>query len=167
MSITLRPFTREEYHDFWQRYVPDPIMDPRPYRYQQEHVECSFRYDQTCRDWYPVFGIFTEVGAAVGSLSLKRIDHQKSQCELGIMMVDDRCKNRGYGTEAIRQAIRMAREEYGLSHLLADTMGSNLRMQHILEKLGFRFLERTPNVYDMNGRMEDRLDYVLDLTKEE
>ena len=46
-------------------------------------------------------------------------------------------------------------------------MGSNLRMQHILEKLGFRFLERTLNVYDMNGRMEDRLDYVLDLTKEE
>ena len=54
-----------------------------------------------------------------------------------------------------------------LARLLADTMGSNLRMQHILEKLGFRFLERTPNVYDMNGRMEDRLDYVLDLTKEE
>ena len=74
MSITLRPFTREEYHDFWRRYVPDPIMDSRPYRYQQEHVDCSFRYDQTRRDWYPVFGIFTEDGAAVGSLSLKRID---------------------------------------------------------------------------------------------
>ncbi|MGN0779761.1 MAG: GNAT family N-acetyltransferase [Aristaeellaceae bacterium] len=165
MSILLRPFTREEYHDFWRRYVPDPIMDARPYRYVQEHVECSFRYDLTRRDWYPVFGIFTEDGVVVGTLSLKRIDRQKRQCELGIMMVNDSCKNRGYGTEAIRQAIEIAHEQYGVEHLLADTMGSNLRMQHLLGKLGFRFLERTENVYDMNGRMEDRLDYVLDITK--
>ena len=93
MSVTLRPFTREEYHDFWRRYVPDPIMDPRPYRYQQEHVECSFRYDQTRRDWYPVFGIFTEDGHAVGSLSLKRIDRQKSQC--------DEIQGVVYGAEAV------------------------------------------------------------------
>ena len=166
MSVILRPFTREEYHGFWQRYVPDPIMDPRPYRYSQELVDCSFRYDQTRRDWYPVFGIFREDGLAVGALSLKRIDRAKGQCELGIMMADDSCKNHGYGTDAIRQAIRMAREDYGLTRLLADTMGSNLRMQHMLDKFGFRFLERTKNVYDMNGRMEDKLNYVLDLTKE-
>lgn len=165
MSVILRPFTRGEYHDFYRRYVSDPVMDPKPYHYNHEHVDRCFDYDQTRRDWYPVFGIFADDGAAVGSLSLKRIDTLYHKCELGIVMVNDGCKNRGYGTEAIRLAIQLAHEQYGVDHIYADTMGSNLRMQHILEKLGFRFLERTPRVYDMVDRFEDKLDYVLDMTE--
>lgn len=162
--ITLRPFTREEYHDFYQRYEADPIMDPKPYHYSQEHVERSFLYDLSRADWYPTFGIFNADNLAVGTLALKRIDREKKCCEIGIVMVNDRCKNHGYGTEALRQAIVMARENYGLQTLLADTMGSNLRMQHILEKLGYRLIERIPHAYDMHDRWEDRLNYELTLT---
>lgn len=162
--IMLRPFTREEYHDFYRRYRPDPIMDPRPYRYSREHVDRCYDYDLSRADWSPTFGIFNEESVAVGTLSLKRIDRAKNCCEIGIVMANDRCKNRGYGTEAMRQAIVMAREAYGLRTILADTMGSNLRMQHILEKLGFRLTERIPHVYDMQDRWEDRLNYALTLS---
>lgn len=164
MSITLRPFTREEYHEFWQQYEPDPVMDPRPYRYNREHTDRNFDYDQMRKEWYPVFGIFVDDTTPVGSLSLKRIDTLYKRCELGIVMANDRCKGQGWGTEAIRQGIRIAHDTYGVNTILADTMGCNQRMQHILMKLGFQFQERIKNVYDMSGRMEDKLDYVLDVS---
>lgn len=160
-EVILRPFTRAEYHEFYQRYKPDPLMDPRPYRYQYTHVDCSYNYDETRRDWYPVFGIFAN-GVAVGTLSLKRIDRDKSRCEIGLTMVNDSCKGLGYGTAAMREAIRMAREDYGLRNLYADTMGNNLRMQHILEKLGFRLIERISYVYNMGENTEDMLNYLLE-----
>lgn len=157
-ALTLRPFTREEYHDFYQRYEPDPVMDPHPYHYQYTHVDKCFDYDLMRRDWYPTFGIFVE-DQAVGILSLKRIDREKQRCEIGLTMVNDGCKGRGYGTEAMRQAIRIAQNDYGLRHILADTSGSNTRMQHILDKLGFRLIERIPHIYDMGDHFEDRLCY--------
>lgn len=158
-SITLRPFTREEYHAFFQAYEPDPVMDPHPYRYQFTHVDRSFDFDQARRDWYPTFGIFAD-DRPVGTLSLKRIDHIQHKCEIGLMMVNDTCKNRGYGTEAMRLGMELARQTYGVRHIWADTMGSNTRMQHILDKLGFRLVERIPQIYDMPGRKEDRLNYL-------
>ena len=166
-NVVLRPFTREEYHDFYQRYEPDPLMDPNPYRYRCEYVDRCFDFEQTRMDWYPVFGIFDHTDQPVGSLAWKRIDTLYKRCELGIVMADDSCKNRGFGTEAIRQAIEMARERYGLEQMLADTTGSNLRMQHVLEKLGFTLVSRTAAFYDMKDRWEDRLDYIYYLTRKE
>lgn len=157
--IVLRPFTREEYHDFFRRYVPDPVMAPHPYHYSYEHVDRCFDYDESRRDWYPTFGIFAD-DAAVGSLSLKRIDRAAKKCEIGLMMADDACKNRGYGTEAMQLAMDKAVSEYGVAHIWADTMSGNTRMQHVLDKLGFRLVERVTNVFDMPGGKQDRLVYV-------
>lgn len=159
--IILRPFTRWEYHDFFQRYVPDPVMDPRPYHYQHEHVDRCFAYDESRRDWYPTFGIFAE-GVAIGILSLKRIDHETQKCEIGLMMVDDSCKNHGYGTVAMKLGMQKAVDDYGVLHIWADTMDSNTRMQHILDKLGFCLVERITNAYDMPNGKQDRLVYVWD-----
>lgn len=157
--ITLRPFTREEYHDFFYRYVADPVMDPRPYCYSFEHVERAFAYDESRRDCYPTFGIFAD-DAAVGILSLKRIDREKKKCEIGLMMADDTCKNRGYGTAAMRLGMEKAVREYNVHHIWADTMSGNTRMQHVLDKLGFRLVERVLQVFDMPSGKQDRLVYV-------
>ena len=157
-QVTLRPFTREEYHEFFRGYEPDPMMDPHPYRYQQTHVDRNFDYDESRRDWYPTFGIFAD-DAIVGTLSLKRIDRAARKCEVGLMMMNDACKNHGYGTAALRLAMEKAKTEYGVKFIWADTMGSNTRMQHVLTKLGFRLTERIEKVYDMPRGKEDRLVY--------
>lgn len=158
IQVTLRPFTREEYHEFFRGYVPDPMMDPHPYRYQQTHVDRNFDYDESRRDWYPTFGIFAG-DAIVGTLSLKRIDRAVRKCEVGLMMMNDACKNHGYGTAALLLAMEMAQREYGVKSIWADTMGSNTRMQHVLTKLGFQLVERIEKVYDMPRGKEDRLVY--------
>lgn len=157
-TVTLRPFTREEYHEFFRCYEPDPVMDPHPYHYQYTHVDRNYDYDESRRDCYPSFGIFAD-GAIVGTLSLKRIDREARKCEIGLMMTNDACKNHGYGTEAMRLGMAMARADYGVRFIWADTMGSNSRMQHVLDKLGFQLMERIPQVYDMPAGKEDRLVY--------
>lgn len=156
--LTLRPFTRAEYHDFFRRYVADPAMDPLPYHYQFEHVDRAFDYDCSRQDWYPTFGIFVDE-TSMGCLCLKRIDRQASKCEIGLMLVDDTWKNRGYGTSAMTLGMEKAVKDYGVSRIVADTMGGNTRMQHVLSKLGFRLVERIPQVYDMPGGKQDRLVY--------
>lgn len=159
MNVELKPFSREEYHAFYQNYEADPMMDPLPYRYQYTHVDRSFDYDQTRREWYPTFGIFAD-GKAVGILSLKRIDREKKRCEIGLVLMNDSVKNKGYGTQAMRLGMKLAVEQYGVNAVWADTMGCNTRMQHILEKLSFRLVERVPQICDMIDHKEDWLNYV-------
>ena len=47
------------------------------------------------------------------------------------------------------------------NYIYADTMGLNVRMQKIFKKLEFKFLDRVERCYDMDGRWEDKLNYVL------
>ena len=162
MNVILRPFTRAEYHRFFQQYVPDPVMDPHPYCYQASHVDHQFDYDDLRREWYPTFGIFADE-VPVGILSLKRIEKTEQKCEIGLMMANDTYKNLGYGTQAMQLGIQLATDHYGLRHIWADTMGRNSRMQHILEKLGFVLTERGPGIYDMPAGKEDGLVYPLEV----
>ena len=139
------------------------MMDPRPYHYCYEHVERCFDADQARADWYPTFGIFREDGRCVGCLSLKRIDRNAATAEIGIILQNDSVKNRGYGTQALQAGIYLAQEQYGVRHIWADTAANNLRMQHVLTKLGFTQAERIPYGCDMLDHWEDRLRYVLEV----
>ena len=159
--ICLRTFTREEYHQFWQSYIPDPIRDPDPYVYNKEEVD--IRYDSITEkeSWYPRVGIFLFDETLVGELSFKRINHEKNQCELGIALVNNKYKGLGYGTEAVEIAIDYVFNTLKLKYIYADTMGSNFKMQRIFDKFGFEFINREEQRYDMHDRWEDKLNYVL------
>lgn len=158
--ITLRNMTRKEYHQVRQKYVADPMMDPTPYVYDKDKV--NEKYDIICarESWYPCVGIFLQNDEIIGEISFKRIDKQKSRCELGIALANDQYKGKGYGSEAFMLALTYARDTLCLENIYADTMGSNTRMQHVLDALGFYCFRRIEECYDMKDRWEDRLDYV-------
>jgi RimJ/RimL family protein N-acetyltransferase len=159
--IFLRTFTREEYHQFWQSYIPDPIMDPDPYIYVKEKVDIKYDIITEKESWYPRVGIFLSDETLIGELSFKRINHEKSQCELGIALVNDKYKGLGYGTEAVEMAIDYVFNVLKLNYIYANTMGSNFKMQRIFNKFGFEFINREEQRYDMHDRWEDKLNYVL------
>ena len=71
---------------------------------------------------------------------LKKIDPAERRCELGLCLVNDRYKNHGYGTLALRQGLRFAFEELGLETVLADSLLRNTRSQRALQKAGFRYV---------------------------
>ena len=144
------------------------MMDLSPFRYNREQISRSYVYNHGgYRENYVHLGIF-ENDIPVGSFQLKRIDLQKSQCEFGIILQDDRVKNRGIGTEAIRQGMKIAKDRFGIRKFIGDTMGRNKRMMHVFEKLGFILTETVPDAFELpDGTKEDRYVYTKQLTEEE
>lgn len=158
--LTLRTMTRDDYHAVRRQYVSDPAMDVHPYHYDATKADAAFDTMQA-RDGFAYLGVFNPDGDIIGELVFKRIDRERGRCELGIALANDQHKGHGYGTEAFGLAARYALDTLGLSAVYADTMGSNVRMQRILTRLGFRCYLRMEDCYDMGDRWEDRLDYVL------
>lgn len=76
----------------------------------------------------------------IGENKLKNIDFVHKECTLSIHMQNDKFKGKGYGTIAEQLAIKYAFNEIGLKRVYADTIQKNKRSQHVLEKLGFRFI---------------------------
>lgn len=166
--IEMRTFSEEEYHQFFKGYVSDPMMDPSPFHYNREQVSRSYLYNHGgFRSDYVHMGIFSD-NIPVGSFQLKRMDPEKRSCEFGIILQNDKCKNQGIGTEAIRLGMKLARDQYGMKYLIGDTMGRNKRMIHVFEKLGFTLMERIPASFELaDGTKEDRLVYRINLTEVE
>jgi RimJ/RimL family protein N-acetyltransferase len=160
-KICLRTFTREEYHQFQKLYVADSVMDPNPYVYDKERVDKGFDSITEKEEWYPRVGIFLSNETPIGELSFKRINYEKSQCELGIVLTNDSYKGLGYGREAFGLAIDYVFNILKLKYIYADTMGSNMKMQRIFDRLGFEFVNREKHCYDMHDRWEDKLKYIL------
>ncbi len=153
--ITLSPFTEDEYHQFFRRYVPDPLMTYQPFHYNREQVSCSYRYNYGgFQQNYEHYGIFVD-GIPVGSFQLKRIDTEKGSCEFGIILQNDQWKNRGIGTEAIRIGMEIAYRKYGIHTIIGDTAGRNVRMQRVFEKLGFRRTETISQAMELpDGKID-------------
>lgn len=167
-EIEIRTFTEKEYHAFFRRYQPDPLMDPSPFRYNREQISRSYAYNHGgYRRDYVHFGIFLN-NEPVGSLQLKRMDPVRKQCEFGIILRDDSVKNRGIGTEAIRRVMNIARDQYHMATIIGDTMGRNKRMMRVFDKLGFTLSETVRGAFEMpDGSREDRYVYYKHLTEEE
>ncbi|MEG2918597.1 MAG: GNAT family N-acetyltransferase [Clostridium sp.] len=165
-NIYLRTFSRAEYHKHWRAYVADPVMDPSTYVYNKESVDKKYDDITEKESWYPRLGVFLEDGTPIGEISIKRIDYEKSRCEFGIAIVNDNYKGLGYGTEAIELIIEYIFNTLKIRNIYADTMGSNLRMQRIFNKLGFGFINKEEQFYDMRDRWEDKLNYLLRNPKE-
>lgn len=158
--ICLRSFTREQYHQYWKLYVADSLMDPNPYNYEKKLVDKGYDSISENELWYPRVGIFLSDETPIGQLSFKRINYEKSQCELGIVLVNGNYKGLGYGKEAVGLAINYVFNILKLKYIYADTMGSNLIMQRIFAKFGFEFINREEHFYDMHDRWEDKLNYM-------
>ena len=156
--IYLSPFTEEQYHRFFRGYVQDPLMSETPFRYNREQIANSYRYNYGgYQKGYAHYGIFLNE-EPVGSFQLKRMNPETRTCEFGIILQNDRYKNRGIGSEAIRIGLEIARTEFHIRTVIGDTMGRNVRMIHVFSKLGFELCDTVRDAFELpDGRREDRL----------
>ena len=137
-------------------------MDPDPYVYDSDHVDKLYGRCEERKAYYPTFGVFLTSGLPIGLMNLKRIDRENSRCELAIVLSNHAYKGKGYGSEAVQLLVEYAFYGLNLDHINSDTMGSNIRMQRIMDRLGFQLLNREERRYDMHDRWEDKLNYQLD-----
>lgn len=153
-NIYLKSFSLNEYHSFYLQYEPDPLMDCKEYIYDKEDVDARFEKMKENRAWYPRVGIFLKDNSVIGELSFKRIDYKKSRCDLGIVLVNDKYKGQGYGSEAVDLAINFAFRVLKLNNIYGDTTSVNIRMKSIFSKYGFQRI-------DNETEESDRIYYVL------
>ena len=142
-QVALYPLTRALCHRLFREWENDAsiYMDMslfKPYVYREEAVDQYF--DSRQEPSRIMFAIML-ADRPIGELQLKQIDCDRKECTLSIHMQNDAAKGRGYGTEAMRLAIRYAFEELGMDAVNADIVRKNLRSQHVAEKAGFRFVK--------------------------
>ena len=141
-GVYLLPMTPEMYHEYFKEYQNDLdlYIDKSayvPYTYDEEKVN---RYIQRQIDLNrKVFAIMHH-DEMVGEVVIKNIEEQ--QCAtLGIAMKNAQYKDRGFGTKAEQLAIQYVVHELDIPVLYADSILSNTRSQHVLEKVGFTFIK--------------------------
>ena len=157
--ISLRRFAENEYHQFFRCYIPDSLVSA-PFEYDREQISRSYFYNYSgMQKNYLHLGVF-EDERPVGAFQLKRIDEDKKKCEFGIILLDEETRCRGIGTAAVMEGIRIASWMFGIETIIGDTMGRNLRMRRIFDKLGFNLVETVPDAFTLfNGEQDDRLVY--------
>lgn len=109
----------------------------RPYTYDPAAVDAYFDARQ---ELTRVLLAVMHEGRPIGEVQLKHIDTEKKECPLGIHMRNDAVKGRCFGTEAERLAVAYTFGPLGMDTVPADTVLKNTRSQHVLEKVGFRFI---------------------------
>ena len=140
-EILLKPMTPEMYHEFFREYQNDMDL------YLDKNEFFEYVYDKSKVDAYIQrqidlkrlpFAIMLE-NDIVGELKIYDIEACKS-ATLGITMKNKNYKDRGFGTRAEQLAIEYVFYELDIPMLYADSVLTNTRSQHVLEKVGFRFI---------------------------
>ena len=89
-----------------------------------------------------VFSIIDTVNdKAIGYVSIKGIDKMKSRAEVGIAIMDKGNRGKGYGTEALKQAVEYAFNELGTTLLGLTVFPSNQKAIKAYQKVGFQKTE--------------------------
>lgn len=141
MEITLVPMTRELFHALYRGFENDPdiYMNMQYYtQYVYNSEKVDERFDSLQTPERVVFAVMLD-GTPIGEVQLKRINRERNDCTLSIHLQNDAVKNRGFGTQAEKLAVRYAFDVLKLDAVNADAVLKNTRSQHVLEKAGFTF----------------------------
>lgn len=143
-EITLCIMTRELCHRLYRGWENDPSI------YMDMNLFATYRYDANAVNKYfdtkqnssRILFAIMKGEDPIGEVQLKNIDLQSKECTLSIHMQNDAVKGKGYGTRAEQLALQYAFDVLGMVAVNADTVVKNIRSQHVLEKVGFRFIEQ-------------------------
>ena len=141
-GVYLLPMTAEMYHEYFKEYQNDLDLyidksTYQTYTYEEEKVNRYIhrQIDQKRK----VFAIMLGDEIA-GEIVIKNIVDSES-ATLSISMKNAKYKNRGIGTKAEKLAIQYVFYELDITVIYADSVLSNTRSQHVLEKVGFELIK--------------------------
>jgi RimJ/RimL family protein N-acetyltransferase len=127
-TTSIRPVTLEEETDAYERYTRD-----------KDFVFFTIYERQTCRP--------------IGKTYLYLTGHQDA--EFGIVIGEQDCQGKGYGTEATRLILDYGFTLLGLHNILLTVIEFNIAGIKAYEKAGFRVIGRRRRARWANGRFWD------------
>jgi len=168
-NLRLRAIEREDIPTFLRWFndpevrrhllMHEPMSRAKEERWFEEHLSQRNEF---------MFVIEVKEGEAwvhIGNLGLHRIDWKNRVATFGIVIGEKTYWNRGYGTEAVRTALRYAFFELGLNRVELETFSFNRRAIRCYEKVGFRHEGTRRQALYRDGRYHDIL--IMGILKEE
>ena len=139
--IRLVPMTDEMYRSYLKEYENDPDLylpgqEYVHYEYSEEKVA---KYIQRQRDLKRIPLAIMCGDDIVGEIIIKNIEPHTC-ATMGIALKNAHYKDHGIGTQAERLAVQYVFDELDIPTLYADTIRTNGRSQHVLEKAGFTLI---------------------------
>lgn len=143
MRISLVPMSDEMYDAYFRDYDNDPDLyfdkeEYKPYIYCAEGVAQYIARKKRKKQIPMAILRDTEM---IGELIFKDLVPGDS-VTIGISLRKSKYKDHGYGTQAEKLALDYAFHTLGVHTVLADTILTNTRSQHVLEKAGFHETHR-------------------------
>lgn len=139
--IKLVQMTAEMYHSYFMEFENDPdLYLPGQkyvhYEYSEEKVAKYIQRQQVLKR-IPLAIMYDDEIA--GEIIIRDIEQHKC-ATMGITLKNAQYKDYGIGTQAERLAIQYVFDELEIPTMYADTLQTNVRSQHVLEKAGFAFV---------------------------
>jgi RimJ/RimL family protein N-acetyltransferase len=153
------------------RYAKDPAVGPiagwPPHRSVEESRD-TIRGVLARPETYAI--CLKSTGEPIGTIDLKMGDatdlaNADDECEMGYWLGKP-FWGQGMMTEAMRELLRHAFEDLGMSKVWVGHYDGNVRSRRVQEKCGFRYQWTTPDV-EVPLMHETRVGHVLCLTREE
>lgn len=98
----------------------------------------------------------------IGTVSLRHTDKDASiNARLISIIIHPNYWGKGYGSEAIKEVLKVAFEEYKVDKVFGGCFSFNARSKSIQEKLGFLYENTDEESYEYNGKRLDVLNYSM------
>jgi [ribosomal protein S5]-alanine N-acetyltransferase len=154
-ASVLLDFMREN-RAFLEQWEPARDADFLTIAAQRAEIEAAA--SDAAADRRYAYGVFHE-GELVGRLALNEVVRGVFQNAYLGYSIGERWNGRGFATEAVGLAVRLAFDELGLHRLQAAVMPRNAASIRVLEKSGFREEGYAVGYLCINGRWEDHRIY--------
>ena len=96
-------------------------------------------------------------GRPVGSIYYRDIDNVKKEAEYGIFIGEDDALGKGYGNETAELALKVARDNLGLKHIILRVFNDNTAAWRSYEHAGFKKMQDLPAVRCSDGEVKDMI----------
>jgi RimJ/RimL family protein N-acetyltransferase len=140
-EIKLESMTTKLAHKLFVDFKNDEMLfedkkDIKEFIYDETKVNNYIQNKE--KDGYILLAILYKEDV-IGEIRFKGIEDSCS--EIGIVLKNDRYKNKGMGTIAISKALDYAKDILKLNKVIASILKTNKRSQYIFEKIGFIFYD--------------------------
>lgn len=140
-EIKLESMTTELAHKLFIDFKNDEMLfkDKKDFKeYVYDEIKVNNYVQNKEKDGYILLAILYKEDV-IGEIRFKGIED--SCFEIGIILKNDRYKNKGIGTIALTKALEYAKDNLKLNKIVAKILKTNKRSQHLFEKIGFVFYD--------------------------
>ena len=135
-----------------------------PDYFEIDSIEKMLEFEKQAEDAKQAISLYIfkkDDGKLIGNVKLSNIVYGIFlSCFTGYKLDKDEL-SKGYMTEALKEVVRIAFEEYGLHRIEANIMPRNKASQKVVKKLGFKKEGKSKKYLKINGIWEDHIHYVL------